>query len=146
MVITRSVTTDLPATTAFRYMSDFENTTTWDPGTVVTRRISGDGGLGTRYANTSRFLGNTTELVYVVTGYQQDRSITLVGENRSVVATDSITVEPTGPATSRLTYRAQFRFKGLLRLATPLLAPALHRLGNQAEQGMRRTFTRMAAG
>ena len=44
----------------FAYLSDFTTTTEWDPGTVRTTRESGDGGIGTRYRNVSRFLGRET--------------------------------------------------------------------------------------
>ena len=37
----------------FAYLSDFTTTNEWDPGTVSTERVSGDGGVGTTYHNTS---------------------------------------------------------------------------------------------
>ncbi len=46
----------------FAYLADFTHTEEWDPGTVRTHRVSGDGGVGTTYANTSRFLGRETDL------------------------------------------------------------------------------------
>ena len=48
----------------FDYLSDFTHTNEWDPGTVETRRTSGDGGVGTTYANTSEFMGRRSELTY----------------------------------------------------------------------------------
>lgn len=51
----REVTTTVAPEVVFAYLSDFTTTEQWEPGTVRTTRVSGDGGVGTRYANTSRF-------------------------------------------------------------------------------------------
>jgi len=63
MRIIRTVTADVPRSVAFDYLSDFTTTTHWDPGTVSTKRLSGDGGVGTRYLNVSSFkkLGDDAE-------------------------------------------------------------------------------------
>ena len=66
MKIERTVTVDVPVGAAFDYLADFTTTTQWDPGTVSTVRIDGDGGVGTSYHNTSKFLGRETSVTYVV--------------------------------------------------------------------------------
>ena len=66
MRLQRTVVTGQPLVKVFHYLSDFTTTTDWDPGTVVTVKERGDGGVGTTYLNTSEFLGRTTELRYVV--------------------------------------------------------------------------------
>ena len=137
MKVTRTVTVDRPAAEVFAYLSDFTTTTEWDPGTVRTTRESGDGGVGTRYHNVSRFLGRTTELIYVVTQHHAPRRLALRGENSSVVAHDTLTFEPLGAARTRVTYEADFAFRGWIRLFAPLTAPAFRRLGDRAEEGMR---------
>ena len=43
MEIERSVTVGQPVDRVFAYLSDFTNTTEWDPGTVRTERVAGDG-------------------------------------------------------------------------------------------------------
>lgn len=60
MKIDKTITGPVPASTAFEFLADFRSTEEWDPGTVRTERLSGDGGFGTRYANTSKFLGRET--------------------------------------------------------------------------------------
>lgn len=137
MIVTRTVTVDRPVAVVFAYVSDFATTTQWDPGTVRTVRTSGDGGVGTTYHNTSRFLGRTTELEYVVTDLRPLQRIVLRGENATVVAEDTMTVRPTSSGGTELTYRADFAFKGPARIVAPLLAPALRRLGDRAEEGLR---------
>jgi hypothetical protein len=45
-----------------------------------------------------------------------------------------------------VSYRAIFEFTGVSRLIAPLLKPALERLGNQAEVGMRTALNRLEVG
>jgi uncharacterized protein YndB with AHSA1/START domain len=140
MEISRTVETTSPLDKVFSYLSDFTTTTEWDPGTVRTVRVSGDGGVGTRYENTSRFNGRETQLEYVVKELVPDSRIVLEGNNKTVRATDTITVTPFESGT-RVTYNAEFEFKGLTRFVVPLMSPVLGRafkkLGDEAEAGMR---------
>ncbi|WP_109471692.1 SRPBCC family protein [Ornithinimicrobium cavernae] len=136
MQIERRMSTDRDAARAFAYLSDFETTTEWDPGTVRTVRESGDGGVGTRYRNTSRFLGRTTEVIYTVVELDPAGRIALRGENASLVARDTITVRPAAAGGSTVDYRAEFAFRGWVRLLRPVLALALERLGDRAARGM----------
>src|SRR6478752_7726968 len=153
MEIERSVTVAHPVDRVFAYLSDFTNTTEWDPGTVRTERVSGDGGLGTRYHNVSKFLGRETELDYMVIEHVPDERLALRGENATVVAKDTMTFVRTvtgsgapgdraGEGTT-VTYRADLEFKGLAKLVAPLLAPALKKLGDEAQQGLRDALGRL---
>ena len=140
MKIVRTIAVNRSPEDAFAYLSDFTTTEEWDPGTVRTTRMSGDGGVGTRYHNTSKFLGRETELVYVVEESTAPRKLRLRGENKTVIAHDTMTLEPTAAGGAELTYQAEFEFKGAARLVAPLLAPALRRLGNEAEEGLRKAL------
>jgi uncharacterized protein YndB with AHSA1/START domain len=135
--IHRTLRTPRPAEEVFAYLQDFTTTEEWDPGTVRTNRISGDGGVGTRYRNVSRFLGRQTELTYVVEEVDAPRRLRLRGENRSVVTHDTMTLAPVPTGGTELSYRAEFAFKGMARWVAPMLRPALGRLGDKAEQGLR---------
>jgi uncharacterized protein YndB with AHSA1/START domain len=137
MIIARSVTVDRPVDVVSAYLSDFTTTTEWDPGTVLTTRESGDGGIGTNYRNRSRFLGRETSLLYVVTEFVPGERIVLRGENTTVVAQDTLTFSQTPSGGAAVNYRAEFTFHGMARLVAPLLAPAFKRLGDQAESGLR---------
>lgn len=137
MIIARNVTVDRPVDVVAAYLSDFTTTTEWDPGTVLTTRESGDGGIGTRYRNRSRFLGRETSLLYVVTEFVPGERIVLRGENTTVVAQDTLTFSQTPSGGATVSYRAEFTFHGVVRLVAPLLAPAFKRLGDQAESGLR---------
>ena len=142
MRLQRTVETNAAPAAVFAYLSDFTTTNEWDPGTVRTVRVSGDGGVGTTYRNTSKFLGRQTELTYEVVQHEPDSVFALRGENSSVVAHDTMTIEPSGFA-SRVTYTADFEFKGLGKLVAPLLTPALKKLGDDAEEGLREALSKL---
>jgi hypothetical protein len=141
--ITRKVTTRAPLEAAFRYLADFTTTTEWDPGTVLTTLLRGDGGVGTAYRNVSRFAGRQTELTYVLEQLVPGSLIQLRGENKSVTAHDTMSFEAAPSGLTQVTYRAAFSFKGLARLAAPLLALPLRRLGDEAERGLQDALNRL---
>ncbi len=143
MRIERTVEVDRSVSEVYAYLADFTTTTEWDPGTVSTTLIQGDGGVGTTYQNVSKFLGNTTELVYEVTEHQPDELIALRGENKTVVALDTMTFVATPSGGTRVTYSADFAFHGPAKWIAPLLAPAFKRLGDHAEEGMKRSLSTM---
>ena len=124
------------------YLSDFITTTDWDPGTVATVRQRGDGGIGTVYLNTSEFLGRKTELSYVVQEFVPGERIRLRGENKTLISVDTMTFVAAGDRTE-VTYTAEFAFKGAARYVAPLFRPALARLGDQAEAGLRQALSRL---
>ena len=136
MEITRTLQVPRPPEEVFAYLQDFTTTEEWDPGTVRTTRLEGEGGVGTRYRNVSRFLGRETELEYVVEQADSPGRLRLRGENKTVISEDTMTMTPTSAGTE-LTYRAEFTFKGFAKFVAPLLSPAFKRLGDEAEKGLR---------
>ena len=149
MDIVRSVTVARPLDEVFAYLSDFTNTNDWDPGTVRTERVSGDGGLGSRYHNVSKFLGRETELDYLVIEHVPGERFALRGENATVVANDTMTFMRSHTAEGEgttVTYHAAFEFKGVAKFIAPLLAPALKKLGDEAETGMHDALGRLGRG
>jgi uncharacterized protein YndB with AHSA1/START domain len=147
MEITRSVETSAPVGKVFAYLTDFTTTNDWDPGTVETTLVSGTGGVGTTYHNVSTFAGRRTELDYVVTAVEPDRRIVLEGNNKTVRATDTMTFTATGSGGTRVTYHADFAFKGVVGTVAPLLSPVLavafKRLGDQAQRGLETALARL---
>lgn len=142
MEIQRTVETDATPDTVFAYLSDFTNTTEWDPGTVSTERVQGDGDVGTVYHNVSEFNGRETELRYTVVEHRAPSRLVLRGENKTVTAVDTMAIEPHG-AGSRVTYTADFEFKGLAKLVTPFLGGAFKKLGDEAEEGLREALAKL---
>lgn len=143
MRIDRTVETSAPISEVFDFLADFTNTEQWDPGTVRTDRISGNGGVGTAYANTSRFLGRNTDLTYMVEVYEPGKRVALRGENKTVVAHDTMTFVPTATGGTSVRYVAEFELKGIARMVAPLLTPAFTRLGDSASKQMRATLDRL---
>jgi uncharacterized protein YndB with AHSA1/START domain len=141
MRLQRTVTVDKPVEVVFAYLADFSTTTEWDPGTVLTERLHGDGGIGTTYRNVSTFLGRQTQLEYVVQEFVPGERVRLRGENRTVVAVDTMTFGRAGKGGTEVTYQAEFTFKRLARLLAPLLRPAFARLGTAAQAGMYAALT-----
>lgn len=146
MEITRTVETTTPVEKVFAYLSDFTNTEEWDPGTVSTKRTAGDGGEGTTYHNVSKFAGRETELTYTVSSYVENQRFQLVGRNKTVKATDTMTFTDTGSGT-RVTYNASFEFQGLFGKVAPLLSPVLaipfKKLGDEAEEGLQTNLDKL---
>jgi uncharacterized protein YndB with AHSA1/START domain len=140
MRLRATVRTPAPLPRVFTYLSDFTTTTRWDPNTVSTVRTSGDGGVGTSYLNTSVFRGRQTQLRYVVEELVPNERVTLRGENRTVVAVDTISCRTVGPDTE-VTYTAQFRLRGMLALLAPLLRPAFAQLAERARTGLAEALT-----
>lgn len=142
MKIQRTVQTTAAPAAVFAYLSDFTTTTEWDPGTVSTERVSGDGGVGTVYHNVSEFKGKRTELEYTVMTLNDPTLIVLRGTNKTVEATDRMEIAPHGTGT-QVTYTADFAFKGLAKLAVPFLGGAFRKLGDEAEEGLRTSLARL---
>jgi hypothetical protein len=142
MKLLRTVVVDKPLAAVFGYLSDFTTSTEWDPGTVRTVRQAGDGGVGTVYLNTSTFLRRTTELTYVVEELVDQRLIRLRGENKTVLSVDTMTFAAVATGTE-VAYGVEFTFKGAARFVAPLLKPALERLGNEAQAGIRAALGRL---
>ena len=120
MHVARTFTVSRSITEVFDYLSDFENTNEWDPGTVDTRRTAGDGGLGTTYSNRSKFMGRETELTYETIGFTRPTFFSCRGKNKTATATDSMTFSEAGEST-QINYRADFEFKGVVKFIAPLV-------------------------
>ena len=106
---------------AFAYLSDFSTSAEWDPGVVEAERVGGAApGDGAEVRLVARFLGRTTELTYRTVEHEPPHAVTFLGENATVTSRDRITFDAV-PGGTRITYVADLRLKGLLRLADPLL-------------------------
>ena len=121
----------------FSYLADFSTTQEWDPGVAEAQRMDdGDLGEGSEFRVVADFMGRRTPLTYVVTDYDAPHSITLRGENATVVSLDTITFARHAGGT-RVTYDADLRLKGPLGLADPLLGLVFDRIGDRAVAGLR---------
>ncbi len=140
--IRRTVVAAKPVDTVFAYLADFANAEEWDAGTVSCRRLSGDGGVGTTYENVSSFRGRKTTLVYEVMECVENERLVLRGANKTVTAVDTMTFDP-APDGTRVTYNADFTFKGLAALLAPFLKKPLATLGDEAEKSLAAALARL---
>lgn len=131
MHVERTFMVNRPIEEVFDYLSDFENTNEWDPGTVETKRVSGDGGLGTTYSNISTFVGRKVDLEYTTVGHERPTYFSCQGRNKSSTATDSMRFTSQGERT-QIHYRADFTFHGLVKLVAPFVVkPKLSDLADE---------------
>lgn len=142
MHVERTLTVPRPVEAVFDYLADFTHTNEWDPGTVETRRTSGDGDVGTTYTNVSEFLGRRTELVYTTEVHERPTRLRFRGENRTATAHDTMTLSRAadGSATA-LHYRADFDFGRVLNRVAPLLLRGrIERLADETVAQLERTL------
>ena len=123
----------------FQYFADFTTTNEWDPNTVKTTLLTGEGGIGSTYSNTSKFNSKESSLVYEVIEYKPNTLIRLRGENKNITAVDTMSIKDNG-STRTFTYEAKFRLKGLGNLVAPFLAKAFKKLAHDAEEGLRKVI------
>jgi carbon monoxide dehydrogenase subunit G len=142
MHVERTFTVSRSIDDVFDFLSDFENTNEWDPGTIHTQRTSGDGGIGTIYENRSRFAGRETELTYKTIGFERPTFFSARGTNKTATATDSMTFTRDGDRT-QIHYRADFQFHGIIKFVAPLvLRGKLDSLADETVEQIRRTLER----
>jgi carbon monoxide dehydrogenase subunit G len=132
----RTFVVEPPPEVVLEYLQDFSHAEQWDPGTETCVRTDGPGpvAVGSTWHNTSKLAGSTTELTYTLTELEPDHLV-FVGENETVTTTDVITVRPHDNG-SELTYHADLDLKGAAKLAAPVAALGLRKLGHDTEKQM----------
>lgn len=144
ITVTGTVHSALDATRAFNYLSAFEHTPEWDPGTPVVNKLSeGPVAVGHRYHAEAEFRGKRQALTYEVVELTANR-IKLRGENKSVISVDTIVVSPAGTG-SEVNYTAEFTLKGWLKVAEPFVRPAFNSLAGPAMDGIKKTLDSQAS-
>ncbi|HET8878302.1 MAG TPA: SRPBCC family protein [Arthrobacter sp.] len=144
ITVTGTVRSPLEAGRAFAYLSAFEHTPEWDPGTPVVEKLSeGPVAVGHHYRAEAEFRGKRQTLIYEVVKLA-GTTITLRGENQTVISVDTIEVLPTA-AGCEVRYTAEFSLKGWRKIAEPFVKPAFQSLADPAMDGMKRTLDSLAA-
>ena len=138
------VTTTAPDV-VYAYLSDFTHAEEWDPGTVECTRVDGDGGVGTRYRNVSKFLGRETELDYKLEKLVPGKQFVITGANKTVISQDTVTITPTATGGTEVEYRADMTFQGVAGVISPLLAPFLKKLADDTQDQLLRTLDAKAS-
>lgn len=144
MHVERTFSVGVPVGTVFDYLADFAHTEEWDPGTVSTTRTSGDGGVGTTYANRSEFMGREVDLTYETVVHEPPNRLQFRGRNKSATATDTLTFAATDDGGTQVHYRADFEFGPLVRLIAPLVVrPKLDKLADETVAELTRTLEKL---
>ena len=131
-----------PVTESFDYLADFSSVREWDETAVSARMLGEKPGLGTEFEVVVRFAGRELPFVYRTTTYERPERIVVRAESSSVVSEDTISFRPSADGGSEVTYDADLRPKGLLKLADPILALIFRRLGDSAKRGLERELNR----
>lgn len=141
MHVERTFTVPRPVDAVFEYLSDFTSTNEWDPGTVSTTRTSGDGGVGTTYANTSEFMGRRTDLTYETVAHERPSRVEFRGSNAQVTTHDQMSFAPVSADATAITYRAVFEFKFPLNVVAPLvLRKKLEKLADETVEQLEKSL------
>lgn len=133
--VTRTFTVTTPPQVVIDYRKDFSHAEEWDPGTETCTRLD-DGAVhvGSRWHNTSKIAGVSTELTYELVDLTADR-VVFVGKNDTATSTDTITVAPVDGG-SEVTYEAVIEMQGAAKVAAPLIKVVFEKIGNDTEDDM----------
>ncbi len=143
ITVARTVRTKAPLEAVWAYLSDFTNAEQWDPGTITcTRSDAGPIDVGATYENVSEFRGRKTTLQYTVETFDPAKHLVLRGENKTVQSFDDMTFAGSAAGTE-LIYEARFTFKGVARLAEPLLHKPLNKLADDTEASLQKNLDRL---
>lgn len=139
----RYVTTVKSAKTpqeAFAYMADLRNFAEWDPGVTAVRQVEGSGGgPDSVFDVTVAAPGRDLTLRYVTEEYDAPRNLLVVARSLVFTSIDRITVEPDGKG-SVVTYDADLRLNGVLRVGDLGLRLVFGQIGDRAAAGLRRAL------
>ena len=139
----RYVTTVRSATTpqeAFAYMADLGNFVEWDPGVKAVRQVEGSGGGPDAVFDVTVVApGPDLTLRYVTEEHDAPHNLLVVARSIVFTSIDRITVEPDGTG-SIVTYDADLRLNGVLRVGDLGLRLVFGQIGDRAAAGLRRVL------
>jgi carbon monoxide dehydrogenase subunit G len=131
----KTMTTNWSPEQAFAYMADFSHSAEWDPGVAAATRV-GDAevGRGTAFDLTVLVAGRRLPMRYQITDYAPGR-VTFSSRSRAMESVDTVTVANRA-GTTEVVYDARINFRGLLRVADPLLALGFRGVAQRAVRGL----------
>lgn len=139
----RYVTTVRSAKTpqeSFAYMADLGNFVEWDPGVKAVRQVEGSGGGPDAVFDVTVVApGPDLTLRYVTEEYDAPHNLLVVARSSVFTSIDRITVEPDGTG-SLVTYDADLRLNGVLRVGDLGLRLVFGQIGDRAAAGLRRVL------
>jgi carbon monoxide dehydrogenase subunit G len=125
---------------AFAYMADLRNFAEWDPGVKAVKQVEGSGGGPDGVFDvTVAGVGRDLTLRYVTEEYDAPRNLLVVARSTVFTSIDRITVEPDSTG-SVVTYDADLRLNGVLRVGDLGLRLMFGVIGDRAAAGLRRVL------
>jgi len=125
---------------AFAFMADLRNFAEWDPGVKAVRQVEGSGGgSGAVFDVTVAAPVRDLTLRYVTEEHDAPRNLLVVARSIVFTSIDRITVEPDGTG-SVVTYDADLRLNGVLRVGDLGLRLVFGQIGDRAAGGLRRVL------
>jgi carbon monoxide dehydrogenase subunit G len=125
---------------AFAYMADLGNFVEWDPGVKAVRQVQGSGGGPDAVFDVTVVApGPDLTLRYVTEEHDAPHNLLVVARSSVFTSSDRITVEPDGTG-SLVTYDADLRLNGVLRVGELGLRLVFGQIGNRAAAGLRRVL------
>jgi len=125
---------------AFAYMADLGNFVEWDPGVKAVRQVEGSGGGPDAVFDVTVVApGPDLTLRYVTEEYDAPHNLLVVARSSVFTSIDRITVESDGTG-SLVTYDADLRLNGVLRVGDLGLRLVFGQIGNRAAAGLRRVL------
>jgi Polyketide cyclase / dehydrase and lipid transport len=133
--VVRSVSTTWSPDHAFAYMADFSHAAEWDPGVAeATRLETGPVGQGSQFDLLVLVAGRRVPMRYVIIDFAPGR-VTFSSRSANLESIDTVTVVGKG-ALTEVTYEARITFRGILRIADPLLILGFRRVADRAMKGL----------
>lgn len=134
-----SLHTPRSADDVFAYLADMRSFAQWDPGVRQVEQVRGDGaGADAEFDVTVAGIGGAPDLTlrYRTVEYAPPRELLVVAQHALLVSKDRITVVPSGDGAT-VTYDADLRLRGPLRLFDLGLRLAFRPIGDRAAAGLR---------
>jgi carbon monoxide dehydrogenase subunit G len=131
-----TVTTSHPPEEVFDYLADFSSVAEWDPGVKEAYPVNSGGARGAQFKVISRFLGRDVPLTYRAVELNRPHRVVLQAISDTVVSTDTISFRPLPDGGTLVTYDADLRLKGAMRLADLPMRLIFRRIGDRARDGL----------
>lgn len=133
--------TTRPPEPVFDYLARFSSVAEWDASVVSAEMLTPEPvEVGSAFKVVVRSFGRELPLVYRISTFDRPHVVELVADTGRLRSEDTITVEREEEG-SVVVYDACLTAKGIARLANPLLAVALRRIGDAAATGLRAAIT-----
>ncbi len=125
----------------FDYLARFSSVAEWDASVLSAEMLTPEPvEAGSEFKVVVRSLGRQLPFVYRISTFDRPHVVTLVADTGRLRSEDTITVDREGEG-SKVIYDACLTAKGVARLANPLLAISMRRIGDAAAAGLRAVMT-----